>query len=140
EEEGQELFGEVRSLEPLDEIGRDLGARESVEQDLLAETFADELPLDACDGMSARDRIGQPQRAQHQQPRRLAALGENGQQIERRVVAPLHVLENQDERGLGGKPVEAGSELMQRVLVPAPPPRSPSPRPATTPTHPPPPP
>src|SRR5262249_59445008 len=43
EEEGQELFGEVRSLELLAEIVRDLGAREPVDEDLPLETSADVL-------------------------------------------------------------------------------------------------
>jgi hypothetical protein len=67
--------------------------------------------------MLPHDRVGRTERAQDEETRRLASLGEDGEEIDRGVVAPLEVFEDQHEGDLGGKRLDAGRQLVQRMRM-----------------------
>jgi hypothetical protein len=117
DKETEQRVGESGLPEPRRQVARDVGFREAVEQELASLSLPQQLALDGRARMPVYDRVGRPQRAQDQQARRLATLGENGEQIERGVVAPLEILEDQHEGGLGAQRCHADRKLVERVLV-----------------------
>ena len=57
-----------------------------------------------------------PQAADQQQPRRIATSGQEGDEVEARRIAPVKVLEPEDDRALGGKHLERMGDLAQHAL------------------------
>ena len=112
-----ELDRQLRSREPRRRVLLDVRGRQPAERELAARALADELAFDLHHGVVAHDRIGLPQRAEHEQPCRLAAVGEQGHQVQRRVVAPVHVLEDEGEGDVRRERVQADGQPVQRVLV-----------------------
>src|SRR5262249_44540138 len=82
-----------------------------------AEHLAQELPLDGRQWVAARDRVRGPKRAEHEEWRRLAVVREGREQIERRMIAPVDVLEEEDERILSRDRRERRRQHLQWGLV-----------------------
>jgi hypothetical protein len=61
--------------------------------------------------MVVHDRVDRAVRPEQQQARRLAALRELRDQVERRAVTPVEVLEHQHEPGIGGERLEHRRQL-----------------------------
>ena len=116
DQQRQQVLRQLGARKASSEVARHVRRRKPTEQDLTAETLAQQFAFDRRHRVPMCDRVGRPQRAQDHQAGRRAAMSEDGKQIERGVVAPLQVLENHHEGDFGGQRIEAGRELVQRVL------------------------
>ena len=111
------LLGKLMAGKPHREKLRHGFFGQVLERQFLTEAVRLQLPLDALQRMLAEDDVDRPIRADHHQPCGVAAPGEVADQIERRVVAPVQILEHDDERRLDGDRVHRLGHLAQHAFA-----------------------
>ena len=85
---------------PARQILVDRFLRQVLERQLVTEAVRLQLPLDAFQRVLSEDHVHRPVGADHHQPRRIAAARQIGDQVERRVVAPVQIFEHENQRRL----------------------------------------
>jgi hypothetical protein len=65
-----------------------------------------QLEHDRADGMRLDDGVDGPVGAEHEEPRGLTPSRQPGDQVERRVVAPVQILEDEHEGAVGREGLE----------------------------------
>lgn len=103
--------------EPPDEVGFHVGEREPLEGDLRGEPARLQALPGLDEGVAEAEGVGL-ERPDDEQPCRDRAPREIGERIERRGVAPVEVLEHEDER-LRGRQVLDGLAELEQPPVPA---------------------
>ncbi|MEW6268572.1 MAG: hypothetical protein AB1689_04655, partial [Thermodesulfobacteriota bacterium] len=115
-DDGRELRRERVPREARVEVRRDVARGEVPERDLLARRAGAQLAHHAPQRVLARRGVDRTVAAEHQQPRRVGAAREHRDEIERRVVAPVQVLEHQHEDLLRAHHEQHVGHLAQHAL------------------------
>ena len=103
--------------EPLREIRADVIAGEELERQLHASTTGDQTLLHRLQRMSPDHQIHRSVRADDQQARGSGALGDVGERVDCRTVAPVQVLEDEHERAIPRQRLERLAELPQHPVA-----------------------
>src|SRR5262249_32799409 len=85
-------------------------------RDLDAETSDPERELELVDRMALGGRLVRPVRADHEDPSGLASPGKRVEEIDRRGIAPVQILDHEQERHGGGDRVDRVDELAEHPL------------------------
>ena len=88
---------------------------EVLERKFVAEPVRLQLALDAFERMVAKDHVHRPVGPDHHQSRRVAPAREIGEQIERRIVAPVQVLEHAGSRGVSAVSDSSASTISRSM-------------------------
>ena len=72
---------------------------------------------DAPDRMLGRPRLAGPIGAEHEQPGGLVPAGERAQDVDRRGIAPVEILEEEQEGTVGGDSLDGLDELPEHPLA-----------------------
>jgi hypothetical protein len=111
----REAVRQLLGREPQAQVALDLRRAQELERDLAAAPAELEVHLEAAQGMTVHHELDRPIGRDHEQARGLGAVGEERQEIERRVVAPVQVLEDEDERRVARETLERLDELEQHA-------------------------
>ena len=91
--------------------------RQVLQRQLTRQRVRLQLPLDGFEGMVAENHLDRSIGADHHQPGGIAASREVGHKIDRGEVAPVQILEHEDERLLGGDRFDGFRHLAQHPLA-----------------------
>ena len=103
--------------ETLCEIGGDVRLAQEREGEVLALSPYPQLLDERPQRMSRHDGVHGTIASDHEKARRLLAPPEHRHEIDRRVVAPVEILEHQQNGGDGGQGLEGSGHLAQHPLV-----------------------
>ena len=113
-------LGQLRRDRPVGESAGQVlvhgGPGQELDPQLLALPVSGQLLLHCAQRMRADDHVDGAERAEQQQARRLPAARERGDEIERGVVAPVKVLEDEHEGDLGRQRLKRLGHLAEHAL------------------------
>jgi hypothetical protein len=107
----------LRALEPPRDVFTHLDLVQERQADLLTLTVQPQLLHDRPQRMVVRERAGRTIGPDDEEARTLGPPGERREQLERRVIAPVQVLEHQHQRPLDGHRLDRIGQLAQHALV-----------------------
>ena len=106
-----------RAAETQLDVALDLVLAEVGERHLGAQPPRVQAVLQVADRVLGDHRVDRPVAAQHEEARGLAALREKADQVERRGIAPVEVLEHEDQRLLRAERLGELGDLAQHALA-----------------------
>jgi hypothetical protein len=87
------------------------------ERDVAGAAMGHERLLHGVERMDAAEDLGRPVAADEEQPCRADALAQIGERVDRGCVAPVNVLEHEDQRAVGRERLERVAELAQQAIA-----------------------
>ena len=105
--------GDHRPAQPSGHIRRHVRGGQELEPQLAPLAPPTQLLGHAAQGMPPEQHVHGTIRPQHQQPRRLGPLRQVGEGLDRRVIAPLQVFQEQHQRPVGRQRLQRLGELAQ---------------------------
>ena len=103
--------------ETLRQIRGDMRLAQEREGDVLALAPHPQLLNERAQGMRLHDDIHRAIAADHQKARCFLAARQHAEQVEGRIVAPVEILDHQQERGRGGQCLDGFRHLTQHALL-----------------------
>src|SRR5262249_60290719 len=103
--------------EPLREICGDVRRVEKRQRDLVALPSDAQLLKERLQRMSRYDDVHWTVAPENEQPRRLLPTCQHPEEVERRMITPVQILEYENERGVSGQRFEGFGHLAQHPLL-----------------------
>src|SRR5262249_45197839 len=113
----RELGWEGRIVEAPGQVSGDVPLVEELERDLLAQAVDPQLLHERAQGMPCDDDVHRPVAYEDENASRLLPAGEHPEQVERRVVAPVEVLEHEHDWRAGAQGLDGLRHLAQHALL-----------------------
>ena len=110
-------LGRRGRAEPCRQVVADGVPAERPHRDLRAQATSAQISRKTVDGMLLRDGVAAPVRADDEQTRRLPSSGERIEEVDGRGIAPVQVLEDEDERELVADRLEGLEHLPEHPQV-----------------------
>ena len=107
--------GHHRPPQPPGHIRRHVRGRQELQPEVDRPPPPTQLLDHAAQGMPPEQHLHRPIRPHHQQPRQLGPLPQVGEGLDRRMVAPLQVFQDQHQRPVGRQHLQRLGEFTQHV-------------------------